>query len=328
MKTGRLFSCATLAGATLLVGLVPILPAQAQDAPLEVHGKIVIQTPNGVHGYDVDNQSSPLGEGWQARIMGVGPDGQFFSALVGPNGVILDAPGGPATPVGPEYIDPGRSYIHQLLKRNDVRSELLISAQQREALDSTNTQQQQAARLNIPALAIDLKDKSPDELREQLAESTKKIQEYMKTLAAESDKKLASILTPKQMTRLQELDLQWRGPLAMGVKPVADQVKLTNEQAPKAAQLLGEYLQEVSRQMRSGVHIANLSSVPGAPASETVGGVPSTPAERQARMEVAQKEIEKARKALGERALKGITDEQHAQWSTLTGKPFTFRTND
>ena len=43
---------------------------------------------------------------------------------------------------------------------------------------------------------------------------------------------------------------------------------------------------------------------------------------------LSKKEIEKARKALGEKALKGITDAQRAQWATLTGRTFSFRTND
>src|SRR5579871_3621117 len=333
MRTGRLFSSIALAGATLLVGLMPILPARAQDG--EVHGKIVIRTPDGVQEFDVDpSQLPPPGEG--NLVVRIGPDGQVFtfggspdglSAFMGPNGMaFLGGPGGPGALNIMNIIDPGRSYIHQLIKRNDVRSELLISAKQREALDSTDTQQQQAAQQQQQAVQSiqpplgDLKDKSPDEIRAFIEEHAKQMREHMQSLADARDKRLASILTPKQMARLQELDLQWRGPLAMGVKPVADQVKLTNEEAPKASDLLKQYRQEVNRQLSFGVKTVAFGQKPGAnaPASGEIQSPPATPAERQAKLEAAQKEIEKARKALGEKALKGITDEQRAQWSTLT----------
>ena len=151
----------------------------------------------------------------------------------------------------------------------------------------------------------------------------------MHVLVAERDQKLAAILTPKQFTRLKELDLQWRGPLAMGVKDVSEQAKLTKEQSPKVSDLLKEYRQEVGKQLNFGARnivFNQKQGAPAPPAGDTKAPPPATPAEMQVRLEKAKKEIEKARKSLGEKALKGVADEQRAQWATLTGKPFQFRT--
>jgi len=53
--------------------------------------------------------------------------------------------------------------------------------------------------------------KNGEELRAQLTEQAKQMREQIQNQADARDKQLASILTPKQMARLKELDLQWRG---------------------------------------------------------------------------------------------------------------------
>src|SRR5262249_22694204 len=153
------------------------------------------------------------------------------SFLGGPGGFNIMGPNGvPMIGGGMDIIDPGRTYIFQLIKRDDVRSQILLTARQREALDASDkTQQdamQQQMKLNLQHLGGDFQGKSKEEMAAAMQERAKQIQEQMKGMSDDREKRLAAILTPKQMARLKELDLQWRGPLAMGVKPVAEQAKL------------------------------------------------------------------------------------------------------
>ena len=329
MKTGRFLFLAALAGITLL-GTYP--PVRAQEG--QVKGRIIIHGPDGDREIELDpSQLPPPGAGGNVIIMRAGPDGQVFTfggdpgalGMFGPGGLMFGGPGG-GFMGGLSIIDPGRSYIHQLIKRDDVRSELFITSQQREALEAAEKQQQTAQQQGFQALTGDLQGKSPDELRSQLTEQAKQIKEQMQNLADAKDKQLASILTPKQMNRLKELDLQFRGPLALGVKPVGDLVKLTPEQSPKEADLLKQYRQEVSQKLGFGARTASFNTKGGAaPAQPNPPSQPASPAEAQARMEKAQREIEQARKALGEKALQSVTGEQRTQWSSLTGKTFKFR---
>lgn len=93
---------------------------------------------------------------------------------------------------------------------------------------------------------------------------------------------------------------------------------------------LKEYRQEVSRHLQFGSRTVSFNQKQGSASAAVdprASGPPPTPEETQAKREKARKEIEKARKTLGEKALKTVDDAQRTQWTTLTGKPFQFRTN-
>ena len=235
----------------------------------------------------------------------------------------------PAFPkrMGLGFLDPAQSYMLPLLKREDVQAQIFLSPRQREALDALDIQQQQAMQQQIaqtlPSLE-ELTGKSLEELRASLAERSEKRRTTLQNLYSDRDKKMAAILTPTQWKRLKELDLQWRGPLAIGSKDVADQVKLTPQQAPIVAGLLTQYQQEASRRRGLEVSATVLKQKADAEAEAEADNA-SSPSETQTRMEKATLELEKTRRQMGDRALNALTPEQRAQWSALTGKPFVFR---
>jgi hypothetical protein len=343
MTKGRFLFLATLGGLTFLGSLAASSPTRAQGGEPPVRARMIIRGPDGERVIDVDPGQLNLGSGNNIIMMKMGPDGQVmsfsgdpgsFGFMNGPGGFNIVGPNGTMLGGGMDIIDPGRTYIYQLIKRDDVRSQILLTARQREALDASDkTQQdamQQQMKINLQSLGSDLQGKSKEELQAAMQDRARQLQDQIKGMSDERDKRLAAILTPKQLARLKELDLQYRGPLAMGVKPVAELAKLTPEQAPKVFDLLKEYRQEVSKQFSLGVKTAGFNSKQGAdsPSASNKNSAPAaTQAEMQAKMEKAKKEIEKARRALGEKALKTLDDEHRAQWSTLTGRPFQFRTN-
>jgi hypothetical protein len=329
------------AGMAALFGTFAPSYAQAQDPPPPA-GRIIIRTPEGEHVIDLDvDQLSPEGEGNQMVAVRVGPDGQVMTYVFSPdaagglNGPKVLGPNGLPLMTGLPVIDPGRSYVALLIQRDDVQAHLYLTPRQREALNALTKSQQEALQQQVSQDALAMRDnirgKSPEEIREFMTEHARKIREQKQNLDAARDQKLAAILTAAQITRLNELDKQWRGPLAMGVKEVGEQVSLTKEQSPVVADLLKQYRQEAARQQNFGFRTAPSAPQSGAKASTASNDtppLPSTPAEMQVKLEQAKKEIEKARKALGDKALNTLTPEQRRQWNGLTGKPFPFRSSN
>ena len=335
MQTRRGRVALVVIGAMALTGLTHLTAARAQDAP--VKAKIIIHTEEGDQEFDVDpDQLSPLNGGNQVIVAHVGPDGQLITFSGDPNmlrmlnsrGVFNGVTGTPQMG-GMSIIDPGQSYFMQLLKREDVRAHLYITPRQREALDGIEKSQKESLNQQLTKsasfLGDDIQGKTLTEIRQIAEEHAAQMGEQVQNVTNESSRKSASILTAPQRTRLEELDKQWRGPLAMGVADVAQQAQLTDAQAPVVTDLLKQYHKEVSSRLS-----------PGSPAIQKTQNVPKgdgassaalSPQERQAKREQMHKEIEKVRQALGEKALNELNTKQRAQWSALTGKPFVFRTN-
>jgi len=338
MKLPTQLTFAAIAGATLFVGLSPILPANGQDAP-QVRGRVIIRTPDGEQVIDLDPSQLPaLGEGKQMVIVRAGPNGEITTFAGSPDmmvfggngggGLAYNLPGSGGPNAGPlaglSVIDPGTSYLYALLKRIDVASEIHLNARQREALEAAETNQQEARKeqmkQSVQALTGSLKDKSPEDLRAAMTERAQKLREQTQGFTDARLKTLASILRPEQLARLKQLDLQFRGPLSMGVNDVAQQAALNKDQTATVAGLLKEYRQEVSKNLAFGAR--TVSFKPGsAPAP-----APPAPDSEEMRVKLvkADKQIRLARMSLAAKALTSLPAEQRAQWSKLTGKPFEF----
>jgi hypothetical protein len=149
----------------------------------------------------------------------------------------------------------------------------------------------------------------------------------MQGTAKDRDKKLAEILTAKQIKRLNELDLQYRGPLAMGVKPVAEKAKVVDPQAPAVADLLKEYRDNVRKALGIEQKVTRTEGPNGSTSVNVNTNVSNgAPSEMRARLEKAHDEIENSRKTLGEKALKTVTEAQRSEWKKLVGNRFQFVT--
>jgi hypothetical protein len=146
--------------------------------------------------------------------------------------------------------------------------------------------------------------------------------------ADERDRKLAAILTPKQIKRLKELDLQYRGPLAMGVKPVDDKALLTETQAPAIADLLKEYRDSVRKSLGVEQKVTQSTGPDGSTSLNVNSSVSASPDEMRARLEKAHDDIEQSRRRLGDKALKSVTDTQRSEWKNITGVRFQFQSLD
>jgi hypothetical protein len=120
---------------------------------------------------------------------------------------------------------------------------------------------------------------------------------------AETDKKIAAALKPEQATRLKELSIQRRGPMALMDPEVATALKLSDDQKEK----IGEAL-------RPG---------PGGGGGGGGGGGFNPNASDEERA-AARERMEKAR-AERETKVKGILSaDQNEQFTKMQGKKFDF----
>jgi hypothetical protein len=262
-------------------------------------------------------------------------------------------------PTDPTTSDPTRSYLLGLLQRSDVRTELMITAQQREALDALQT----SAGTDLQKTMTDLRNQqrqnrnappdpnaAPLDRNAQRQQMRDKMQAAFQTFQSDLDKKIAAILTPAQMKRLHELDLRWRGPLALSETLLADYLQLNTDQRTGIKAALDSYrtaqrdairaqFAGMPRNQRPGRQGNNAGAPnPGGNAAgqqPNPGGnapgqpqTPLTPQEMQARADKAKQETAKARKEAEAKALAVLNPNQLQGWRTLIGRPFTFRAVD
>lgn len=232
-------------------------------------------------------------------------------------------------------IDPGTRNLMGLLGRSDVRNELLITSRQREALEATQ-KEGRAAPLRIEARS-DVQPNS-EEFSKRL---TDQIKEQVEGRNRERNKKVQSLLSAKQAQRLQELDLQWRGPLAVADDEMEKQIGLNPEQKTEADKLLGEYRAAMSKATMDAMRDLNLIQEQKADDTDAGGNrqvrigivmrAPDpkkmTPEEKD-RLIKRDKEIEAARKEFSDKALALLTPEQKSAWKRLQGTAFNFRQNE
>ena len=266
-------------------------------------------------------------------------------------GMMMGGPG------GFRMVEPTVSNTSQLIKRPDVQTELVLSGRQREQLVEVQqgmvTDMSKRVRENMPDFRK-LRNMSPEDrqveqekMRQQAQDG---VQSAMSGATSEMDKKLMTILSPGQMKRLRELDLQWRGTLAVGDKTVGEKFAFTSEQTQQVQQLLGEYTKERNDAMSSafsgmmgggrggrrgangagaGTTPADGTATPTPPTPPAAGGRPQfDPADMEKRMTEAQASTDKVRLKLNEKALEIFTPEQLALWKTMNGKKFVFRKNE
>ena len=118
-------------------------------------------------------------------------------------------------------------------------------------------------------------------------------QQRIEERAKASDKAIAAILKPEQVTRLKQISLQVRGARAFSDPQVASALKLTDDQKEKIKTIQEDARKDMRELFQGG------------------GG------------EGAREKIAAARKATNEKAMNVLTPDQKATWKELTGAPFT-----
>lgn len=198
----------------------------------------------------------------------------------------------------------GSGALRALVMRPEVQNELRLSLQQKNALAE--------AFPSGPRMGVRVQAEgggSEEEMR-------KKIQEQVAAQFAAMDDKLKEILKPEQTKRLRELDLQWRGPVALADGRIADEVRLSAEHRAEIGKIVSEYNRKRFEILRETAQVSTDGNrqaiVLRAPESES----PLSP---------RRKQLDAARKDAEVQILAVLSGEERAPWKSAQGAPFVFR---
>lgn len=248
---------------------------------------------------------------------------------------------------GQMFFDPAVSHESELLRRTDVRRELMLSGRQQEQLNDVLQKSQadmaqqrreafQQMRQQRQQSGPNLDPQDRQAYRQQMQEQ---MQAQMATIQASQDKQLEAVLTSGQVARLHQLDLQWRGAMALSDPKLADKVGLEPDQRTQITQILQSFRTAQGQAMRSVFQGAfgrrtlppnnvqgGANATPNTPnAQGNPGGPPAfDPAAVQERIQEAQKQVDKTRKEDDGKVQALLTPAQKQQWLTMQGKPFYF----
>jgi hypothetical protein len=169
-----------------------------------------------------------------------------------------------------------------MLRMPEVQTELKLSDEQKTKVTTLADKIQEERRGQFQGL----RDLSNEERQKKMAD-----------WRASEDKQLAEILNADQMKRYNQLRLQRQGISAVAEKPVADELKLTDDQRTKIQEIVSAQMAEMQSLRQGGG-----------------GGDPSAMREKMTAM----------RKQTDDKIAALLTDEQKSKWKEMTGAPFTF----
>lgn len=251
-------------------------------------------------------------------------------------------------------LDPTHSQESQLLKRDDVRHELMLSGDQQVKLNGLLQQSDQSVaqatgaawRQQMQQMRQNggFRGLSPQERRQVFQENMQAVQTSVGKAVDQQNQTLEAVLTPGQVQRLHELDLQWRTPMALADPKTGDAFAVTPDQHTKllgVAQAFqttqrGVYTKAIqtARQQQQDQAAQNPGQAqpPAAPGQQGRRSFfRANPAQMQAMFGEVQDlvlqqvpTIEKARTDDGAKAMALLTPEQQQKWSAMTGRPFYF----
>ncbi len=260
-----------------------------------------------------------------------------------------------STPQVGGVLEPDRPHITQMLMRGDVRGELSLDKMQRETLDmqkgtagdALRRQARQDAK-RVQDLQSEGGDLSFSERQANARAVREAIQQDHLVFESEADKRTLTVLTPAQIKRVVELDLQWRGPFALAAPNLADTLQLSDTQRAAIEAEAKTFLDAQNEALRAAApglrppaptlpqdkSVEKSARVQNARGTSVVeihtSLVTLTPEQTRARdlkTVVALQPLQAARMAGEARALALLTPEQQQQWKALLGSPFAFRSN-
>ena len=120
-----------------------------------------------------------------------------------------------------------------LLARDDVKKDLALTDDQNEKLAALSSRETMMA--NFQQMMKDAGITDFQEMR--TPEGQKKMAPYMEKMQADMKKKIDAILTPDQVTRLAQINIQFYGNRVVTQKDVAKAVGLTDDQSKAVADL-------------------------------------------------------------------------------------------
>ncbi len=202
--------------------------------------------------------------------------------------------------------------LSSLIRRSDVQGALRLGMRQRAALDEL-FREGTPGRVMVSVRAD--QGSSPDSLQQQ-------VDEQLRAQLGDHDAKIRAILTAEQWDRLNQLDLQWRGPLAMADTQVAERLKLSRESRNEIAPIAAQY-QAVKSEVMASLSQKQEDVSPDGSRRAVMMRINASELEKP--LSPARKKLEKAKKEAEAAILAAISDDERSRWNAACGEPFKFR---
>ncbi len=240
---------------------------------------------------------------------------------------------------------PESDRLRQLLQRPEVQNHLKLTVRQKGELGlNPKPSANGAAGRNAPPAGDDLPGSSgrialvlpaeagesgasPDERQKQAEAALEKLRAQLAADAGSRLGKIKEVLTPDQYARLLQLDLQRRGPLALGDPVVAEQIKLDlAKRAPVAAlandaqKRIGEATSEALRKSLGEPEAGSGDVRIVAPAR-----LEQFRRDMKNRLSPVRQKTDKIKKEGEANVLALLSDEEQTRWREAQGEPFSFR---
>jgi|SRR5579871_3383038 len=221
----------------------------------------------------------------------------------------------PGRPDLPPLILPAASAdnLLPLLKRPDVQNQIVLSLKQKNDLDDLlNNPEAGSLRVRLEA--------SPDQDEES---RRKQIQDQIDAQQGSVMGKIRSVLKPDQLDRLNQLQLQWIGPLILGDSKVAERLKIGSAHRAEIGRIAGEY-QAVKGQVMMDLAQKDEQTSPD---GNQLVRVRVHTEELEKPLSPAYKRLSAAKSAAETQILALLSDAEKAAWKAAQGAPFRFRTD-
>jgi Spy/CpxP family protein refolding chaperone len=191
---------------------------------------------------------------------------------------MMGGPGGPGM---------GSMGLLFLLRSEKVQKELQLTDNQKTKLEDADGEFREQMRDLFPSL----QDLSDEERRTKMNEFQEKV-----------EKKLGEILEPKQLERLDQIQLQVQGPMALTTPKVSKALEITDEQKEKIQSKLEEM------QTKMGELFGSLRDL--------------SPEERREKMPEMRDKMQQISKETGDQMLVLLTPEQRDKFDKMKGEKF------
>ena len=248
-------------------------------------------------------------------------------------------------------LEPAHPHLTQMLMRADVQSELALTARQRETLDANKTRADMEIRQQARQDAKRIQDLQTDAVSLTSGERIARAHDVIEAIKqdhlvyeSESDRRTVAALTAGQIKRLTELDLQWRGPLALAAPNLADTLQLSDTQIAAIQTQADDYARAQDAALgaaaaalrppaplRAEEKTARVQNERGTAVVEMHSSLVTMTAqqlhERDMKTVAVLQSAQQARQAAEAGILALLTPEQAQQWKALLGSPFAFHPN-
>ena len=189
---------------------------------------------------------------------------------------------------------PAMNYSRELLKRKDVQIELGLDANQKDALAKVFNEL--PGRIIVRVVRIVPPVLSSEERKQWNAETRRQSAEQAANVLNERSREVEEVLRPDQRKRLSEIDLQWRGILALVDKNLSGKLGVSPAHYHRITEIAADF--EVKR-----IILMDVSDNPDSA--------------RYRKRQLLLQETEQKVLAL-------LSDEEKSRWAQAIGKPFKF----